>query len=353
MMINTLTDISTPKSNKQMLQYTQDNLQKVISAVKKHLTPDLINKEYRQRNRELPEFGQCLNASGAVHYFFRDNFHLYSAEDTKNFQRFGRGKFYHWWLVNKETEDIVDLTAEQYKDDRQNLKHLYDIGERRSGTPGFNYRKRLNLLIDRVRKELNMAETTSVELVNSKEVRTQVSQAVADIQAAYQTAQKSYLDFCRLIFDYKQRNYWNSIRQELIDKNIFGDSTLKKLEAIGGSAPLLRFKDVGMLPEGYNTLYELSKIKKQENWDKAIKHISSATTLAEAKDLASRYGTQSSVKPATKAKPKPSKSSTNIKRTIYVELANERGNLGKLKDLEQNFKMNLKKLDPKLVWQVE
>ena len=336
-----------------MLDYSQDNLQRVIGAVMKHLTPDLINKSYQERNKQLPEFGQCLNASGTIHHFFKDQFHLYSAEDKNNYGRFSRGKFYHWWLVDKDTGDILDITADQYKDDRQNLQHLYRIGKKASGTPGYEYRKRVNVLIDRVKQELNMAETTSIELVNSKEVKAQVSQAVADIQGAYQTAQKSYLDFCKLIFSYKQKTIWKSIRQELIDQNIFGDSTLKKLEAIGGSTPLLQFKDVGQLPDGYNTLFELSKIKKQDDWDKASKQISSTMTLAEAKGLANQYGTQSATKSATKAKSKSSKSATTIARKIYIEIANERGNIGKLKDLEQDFKMKLKKLDPKLYWQVE
>jgi hypothetical protein len=67
---------------------------------------------------------------------------MYRALDDEN--------LYHWWVVDK-TEKIIDLTAEQYI--LLGRTAPYANGTK-AGLLGFEYKKRVLLLLDRVIKDI-------------------------------------------------------------------------------------------------------------------------------------------------------------------------------------------------------
>ena len=324
-----------------MLEYTQDNLQKVISAVKKHLTSDLINKGYRERNSELPEFGQCLNASGTVHHFFKDQFHLYSAEDEKNYGSFSRGKFYHWWLVDKDTGDILDITANQYKDDRQNLQHLYSIGKKASGTPGYEYRKRVNVLIDRVKRELNMAD----ELVVAKSTslsKGQLHDIMSEIAEVGRTVVNSHLDLGIVIAKHEGETYWDQLREELT--NWMDNSVISMYVRIGNHAWLVDESNREKLPPSYNALYILSDIE-PDNLERldAKKKISPSMTIAEARKLKEQYGNKKvTTRQTSKADP--------LRVSVSIKFDDKAGKARLTKSALNELKLEIENNGGKVSW---
>jgi hypothetical protein len=58
---------------------------------------------------------------------------------------------YHWWIVDKNG-NIIDPTSEQYT--MLGKKPPYEKGEKKSML-GFEYKKRVKILYDRVMSELN------------------------------------------------------------------------------------------------------------------------------------------------------------------------------------------------------
>jgi len=63
---------------------------------------------------------------------------------------------YHWFLVDIETDVIIDVTASQYSNHPRLLQRLYKTKIKQSGTLGFAYRKRVQVLLSKVRKELRI-----------------------------------------------------------------------------------------------------------------------------------------------------------------------------------------------------
>lgn len=125
-----------------MLEYNDKNLDLVSKIIRKNLTPDLIAKKWRQRNLNNPTFGHCHTASGCLYKIFGPKaMHMHRGFD---------GEIYHWWIVDREGK-IIDLTSEQYTSIGK--VPPYENGEK-SGMLGFDYRKRVLLLLDRVTSEL-------------------------------------------------------------------------------------------------------------------------------------------------------------------------------------------------------
>jgi len=126
-----------------MLEYNEQNLQTVCEAIKRNLTPDLLPKKWIIRNESNPAFGHCHNASGCLYKIFGSKqLSLYRGFD---------GEIYHWWVQDKSGK-IIDLTSEQYT----SIGKLppYDKAEK-SGLLGFDYKKRVLKLHDRVVNELS------------------------------------------------------------------------------------------------------------------------------------------------------------------------------------------------------
>jgi len=63
---------------------------------------------------------------------------------------------YHWFLVDIETDEIIDVTAPQYSKHPRLLQRLYKTKIKQSGTLGFAYRKRVHILLNKVMKELKI-----------------------------------------------------------------------------------------------------------------------------------------------------------------------------------------------------
>jgi hypothetical protein len=125
-----------------MLEYNDKNLDLVSKLIRKNLTPDLIAKKWQERNHNNPTFGHCHTASGCLYKIFGPKaMHMHRGFD---------GEIYHWWIVDRDGK-IIDLTSEQYT----SIGKLppYENGEK-SGMLGFDYRKRVLLLLDRVTSEL-------------------------------------------------------------------------------------------------------------------------------------------------------------------------------------------------------
>jgi len=128
-----------------MLEYTPKNLKLVSRIILKNLTPDLLPKKWVERNTSNPMFGHCHNASGCLQKVFGTKvIKLYRALDDEN--------IYHWWAVDINGE-VIDLTVDQYySTDR--LPPIYESGKK-SGLLGFDYRRRVQRLTDKVLDQIS------------------------------------------------------------------------------------------------------------------------------------------------------------------------------------------------------
>ena len=124
--------------------YNEQNLEIVSQAIINNLTPDLLPKKWVQRNASNPMFGHCHNASGCLQRIFgTNNIKMYRALDDEG--------IYHWWVIDLNGK-LIDLTSEQYTSTGRTPPH--DAGTKAS-ILGFDYRKRVNELTERVSKEVN------------------------------------------------------------------------------------------------------------------------------------------------------------------------------------------------------
>jgi len=127
-----------------MMQYNEENLEKISNIIKNNLTIDLIPKKWQARNISNPMFGHCHTASGCLYKIFGSKaMHLYRGLDDEG--------IWHWW-VKDLNDKIIDLTEEQYTS--QNRIAPHDKGEK-AGLLGFQYKKRVMKLYERVMAEMN------------------------------------------------------------------------------------------------------------------------------------------------------------------------------------------------------
>lgn len=128
------------------MEYNEENLQKVISSIRKNLTIDLLPKKMQERNingGSNGTFGHCHTAAGVIYKIFGSkNVHMYRALDDEG--------IYHWWIVDKNGK-IIDPTSEQYF--LLNRVPPYDKGTK-AGLLGFAYKKRVLTLLEKVRNDL-------------------------------------------------------------------------------------------------------------------------------------------------------------------------------------------------------
>lgn len=129
-----------------MLDYTEENLNRVIESIRCNLTIDLLPKKMQDRNingGSNGTYGHCHTAAGVIYKIFGPkNVHMYRALDDEG--------LYHWWVVDKSGK-IVDPTSEQYT--LLGKVPPYDKGQK-AGLLGFDYKKRVFTLLDRVQKDL-------------------------------------------------------------------------------------------------------------------------------------------------------------------------------------------------------
>ena len=127
-----------------MLDYNKENLNLVIDIIKQNLTPDLLPKKWVERNSTNPMFGHCHTASGCLQKIFgTKEIKLYRALDDEN--------IYHWWAVDREG-NIIDITADQYWSTKRKPPYLEGT---KAGLLGFEYKKRVLRLLDKVTNQLH------------------------------------------------------------------------------------------------------------------------------------------------------------------------------------------------------
>jgi hypothetical protein len=104
---NVVKRITYRKSFLSFTPFNLENKNKVIFAILKNLTPDLLaEKRFLDENKINSLYGHCYHAS-QVFYYITDP-HKYQPFFAFNDYRGGT----HWWLQNDE--EILDITAEQY-----------------------------------------------------------------------------------------------------------------------------------------------------------------------------------------------------------------------------------------------
>jgi hypothetical protein len=123
------------------LEYNEENLELFSKLIKNNLTSDLISKKWKTRNFLNPTFGHCHTAAGCLYKIF-------GTKAVKMYRGFD-GEIYHWWVVD-HTGKLIDLTSEQYTSIGKTPP--YDKGEK-AGLLGFEYKKRVLKLYERVMKE--------------------------------------------------------------------------------------------------------------------------------------------------------------------------------------------------------
>ena len=108
------------------LEYTPDNVDKLIEDIKRYLTDDLISNGFRKDfPPEYPRwkrkyFGLCVPATFVFLYFMDTD--LLDANNGKF-----ENKENHYWVKDKESQAIIDITEEQYT--REELEILYTTGK--------------------------------------------------------------------------------------------------------------------------------------------------------------------------------------------------------------------------------
>jgi len=126
------------------MEYNKKNLKLVSDSIMRNLSPDLLPKKWVERNSTNPMFGHCHTASGCLQKVFgTKNIKLYRALDDEG--------IWHWWVIDVNG-DLIDLTADQYYSQGRNPPH--DEGTKAS-ILGFDYRKRVLRLLERVTKDLS------------------------------------------------------------------------------------------------------------------------------------------------------------------------------------------------------
>lgn len=87
--------------------YPMTEIDSVIESIVSNLTPEMVTKKYREENAINPMFGHCYHSSQALFYLMdTDVLEQRTAIDYHDCS--------HWWLVDKTTEKIYDITADQY-----------------------------------------------------------------------------------------------------------------------------------------------------------------------------------------------------------------------------------------------
>ena len=132
-----------------MMEYNEDNLNLVLSAINQNLTIDLLPKNMRHRNAfggSNNSYGHCHTVSGCIYKFFGPkNVHMYRGLDDEG--------LYHWWVVDKSGK-IIDPTHEQYT--LLGKVPPYDKAEKQ-GMLGFDYKKRVMKLYSRALDTISSA----------------------------------------------------------------------------------------------------------------------------------------------------------------------------------------------------
>jgi hypothetical protein len=126
------------------MEYNSENLKLVSGIIVNNLTPDLLPKKWVERNSSNPMFGHCHTASACLQKVFgTKNIKLYRALDDEG--------IWHWWAVDLNGK-LIDLTVDQYTSVGRTPPH---VDGTKASTLGFEYRKRVLRLLDKVTNQLS------------------------------------------------------------------------------------------------------------------------------------------------------------------------------------------------------
>ena len=130
------------------MEYNEENLKIVSDIIIKNLGPELLPKKWIDMNKTNPMFGHCHTASACLQKVFGGkNIKLYRALDQWG--------LWHWWAIDLNGK-LIDLTVDQYLS--LNREPPHSSGEKASML-GFEYRKRVLALLDKVMKQLSSKGT--------------------------------------------------------------------------------------------------------------------------------------------------------------------------------------------------
>ena len=87
--------------------YSLSCLSQCLVKLEECLTPDLLTPKYRKENESNPMYGHCYHTTQAMYYLLdTDTLDIMSAIDWRGDK--------HWWLRDRETNDDIDMTVDQY-----------------------------------------------------------------------------------------------------------------------------------------------------------------------------------------------------------------------------------------------
>ena len=137
-----------------LLSFTNSNITKVKKSILNNLSFDLLPKKWYGINESNLTFGHYHNATGVFYLIFgSENVHMYRAYDDS--LKLVNEPMFHWFILNRHTNEIIDITSEQYSSQPQVLRKLYQNKEK-AGLLGFNYKKRVHTLLKKVKYELKI-----------------------------------------------------------------------------------------------------------------------------------------------------------------------------------------------------
>ena len=137
-----------------LLLLTNSNINRVKKSILRNLSPDLLPKKWYGINESNLTFGHCHNATGTFYLIFgSENVHMYRAYDDS--LKLVNEPMFHWFILNRHTNEIIDITSEQYSSHPKVLSKLYKNKEK-AGLLGFNYKKRVHTLLKKVKSNLNL-----------------------------------------------------------------------------------------------------------------------------------------------------------------------------------------------------
>lgn len=88
---------------------TETEINELIVIIVKNLNDDLLKKKYRGiKNRNIYS-GHCYVATEALYYLIND-------DERKNYipSTIKINDITHWFLINKKTNEIIDITKKQF-----------------------------------------------------------------------------------------------------------------------------------------------------------------------------------------------------------------------------------------------
>ena len=126
--------------------YPMTEIESVMGSIANNLTPELVTKKYREENATNPMFGHCYHSSQALFYLMdTDVLEQRTAIDYHDCS--------HWWLVDKTTEKIYDITADQYYHVGQTPPYAKGVKKPWYGWKQRPHQRTLNLMIKVLGKE--------------------------------------------------------------------------------------------------------------------------------------------------------------------------------------------------------